>query len=272
MVRRLFIFIFGILTFAVAQAHDGPALRRVISPSQPAWIIHIDTWNSPNPQAIINMVPEDIKPYVIFNLSLSATESICADGKKVVDSWMKVCAENRVWTMIQPASGGCSAFDDDDLELYESYYKNYPNFLGWNYAEQFWGFDEDRKLENGTVDTPTFLKRLELFTHLMKFAHQYGGYLCVSFTQACYSANMMPVAYMKRNAEMNRLLSTDKEHFICCEKYTIRMVSMISRATVWVLIWVDMPASMVFVSISAAGWKNKINWMRMAMPSRAGLG
>ena len=110
MVRRLFIFIFGILTFAVAQAHDGPALRRVISPSQPMWIIHIDTWNSPNPQAIINMVPEDIKPYVVFNLSLSATESICADGKKVVDSWMKVCAENRVWTMIQPASGGCSAF------------------------------------------------------------------------------------------------------------------------------------------------------------------
>lgn len=139
------------LTFAVAQAHDGPALRRVISPSQPVWIIHIDTWNAPNPQAIINMVPEDIKPYVVFNLSLSATESICPDGKKVVDSWMKVCAENRVWTMIQPASGGCSAFDDDDLELYESYYKNYPNFLGWNYAEQFWGFDEDHERENGIV-------------------------------------------------------------------------------------------------------------------------
>lgn len=222
MVKRILLFIVGILTFAVSQAHDGPALRRVISPSQPVWIIHIDTWNAPNPQAIINMVPEDIKPYVVFNLSLSATESICPDGKKVVDSWMKVCAENRVWTMIQPASGGCSAFDDDDLELYESYYKNYPNFLGWNYAEQFWGFDEDRKRENGTIHTPSFLKRLELFTHLMKFAHQYGGYLCVSFTQACYSANMMPVAYMKRNAEMNRLLSTDKEHFICCEKYTMK--------------------------------------------------
>ena len=27
---------------------------------------------------------------------------------------------------------------------------------------------------------------------------------------------------MKRNAEMNRLLSTDKEHFICCEKYTMK--------------------------------------------------
>lgn len=100
----------------------------VISPSRPAWIIHIDTWNSPNPQAIINMVPEDIKPYVIFNLSLSASENICADGKKVVDSWMKVCAENRVWTMIQPASGGCSAFDDDDLELYESYYRTILTF------------------------------------------------------------------------------------------------------------------------------------------------
>ncbi len=33
-----------------------------------------------------------------------------------------------------------------------------------DYAEQFWGFDEDRKRENGTIHTPSFLKRLELFT------------------------------------------------------------------------------------------------------------
>lgn len=222
MVRRLFIFIFGILTFAVAQAHDGPALRRVISPSQPMWIIHIDTWNNPDPQRIIDMVPEDIKPYVVFNLSLSATEATCPDGEKVCDSWMKVCAENRVWTMIQCASGACSTFADDDMEIYERYFKQYPNFLGWNFAEQFWGFGETRERENGTVTNPSFLTRLDLFTKIMKLCHQYGGYLVVSFTQSVYSANMMPVAYMKRNAEMNRLLTEDKDHFICCEKYTMK--------------------------------------------------
>ena len=183
MVRRLFIFIFGMLTFAVAQAHDGPALRRVISPSQPMWIIHIDTWNNPDPQRIIDMVPEDIKPYVVFNLSLSATEATCPDGEKVCDSWMKVCAENRVWTMIQCASGACSTFADDDMEIYERYFKQYPNFLGWNFAEQFWGFGETRERENGTVTNPSFLTRLDLFTKIMKLCHQYGGYLVVSFTQ-----------------------------------------------------------------------------------------
>ena len=222
MVKKLLVLIIGLLTVAVSQAHNGPALRRVISPSQPMWIIHIDTWNNPDPQRIIDMVPEDIRPYVVFTISLSATESTCADGEKVCDSWMKVCAENRVWTMIQCASGACSAFADDDMEIYERYFKQYPNFLGWNFAEQFWGFGEERKRENGTVINPSFLTRLDLFTKIMKLCHQYGGYLVVSFTQSVYSANMMPVAYMKRNAEMNRLLTEDKDHFICCEKYTMK--------------------------------------------------
>ena len=33
---------------------------------------------------------------------------------------------------------------------------------------------------------------------------------------------MMPIAYMKRNPEVNRLLTEHPEHFICCEKYTMQ--------------------------------------------------
>lgn len=231
MVKKLLVLIISIVTVAVSQAHNGPALRRVISTSQPMWIIHIDTWNDPDPQRIIDMVPEDIRPYVVFNLSLSATQATCPDGEKVCDSWMKVCARNRVWTMIQCASGACSAFSDDDLSIYEKYFKEYPNFLGWNFAEQFWGFEEDRKWEvigeDGTTTTevrknPSFMKRLQLLADIYELCHQYGGYLAVSFTQAVYSANMMPVAYMKRNAKMRQLLTTDNDHFICCEKYTMK--------------------------------------------------
>ena len=230
MVKKLLVLIVSIVTVAVSQAHNGPALRRIISTSQPMWIIHIDTWNNPDPQRIIDLVPEDIKPYVVFNLSLSATQATCPDGEKVCDSWMKVCARNRVWTMIQCASGACSAFPDDDLRVYEKYFKEYPNFLGWNFAEQFWGFGEDRKREvvdeKGQIQTvtnknPEFLTRLELLRQIYELCHQYGGYLAVSFTQACYSANMMPVAYMKRNAKMRELLTKDKDHFLCCEKYTM---------------------------------------------------
>ncbi len=230
MVKKLFILVFSFVTVAISQAHNGPALRRVISPSLPMWIIHIDTWNDPDPQRIIDMVPEDIKPYVVFNLSLSATQATCPDGEKVCDSWMKVCAQNRVWTMIQCASGACSAFPDDDLTIYEKYFKEYPNFLGWNFAEQFWGFEEDRKWEvinaDGTTTTevrknPSFLTRLQLLADIYDLCHKYGGYLAVSFTQAVYSANMMPVAYMKRNSKMRELLTNDNDHFLCCEKYTM---------------------------------------------------
>ena len=231
MVKKLLILVLSFVTVAVSQAHDGPALRRVISTSQPMWIIHVDTWNDPDPQRIIDLVPEDIRPYVVFNLSLSATQSVCPDGEKVCDSWMKVCARNRVWTMIQCASGACSAFSDDDLTIYEKYFKEYPNFLGWNFAEQFWGFGEERKWEviddNGNTTTevrtnPSFLKRLTLLGNIYELCHKYGGYLVVSFTQAVYSANMMPVAYMKRDAKMRQLLTDDKDHFICCEKYTMK--------------------------------------------------
>lgn len=191
-------------------------LRRVISPSQPAWIIHIDVWNYADPQKIIDMVPEDVRPFVIFNIATSSSDEKSADGPTIYDSWMKVCAQNRVWTMIQCASGAANRMPDtpDDLSAYEQYFKDYPNFLGFNFAEQFWGFGED-----GRVDFPT---RLQMFANLMPICHKYGGYLAVSFTDSYYSSSKMPIAYLKRNAQMREFLQNDAEHFLCFEKYTLK--------------------------------------------------
>ena len=118
-------------------------LRRPISPEQPAWLIHIDVWNYADPQKIIDMVPEDVRPFVIFNIATSSSDEKSADGPAIYDSWMKVCAQNRVWAMIQCASGYANRLPDtpDDVSAYEKYYKEYPNFLGFNIAEQYWGFD-----------------------------------------------------------------------------------------------------------------------------------
>ena len=187
-------------------------LRRPISPEQPMWIIHVDTWNTADPERIIEMVPEDIRPYVVFNLSLSATDATCCNGPDVCDSWMKACAAKRVWAMIQPASGSHSRFSDTEFSEYERYFKQYPNFLGWNFAEQFWGF--------GDAGQPTFEQRLNTFVHILDYCQQYGGYLVVSFTQAYFSAHMMPIAYM-RNAALRKRLTEHPENFICCEKYTM---------------------------------------------------
>lgn len=198
----------------LVEAKADAPLRRPISPERPMLLVHIDTWNYPDPERIIEMVPEDILPYVVFNISLSASDNVCADGYAVAGSWLKACAQKRAWAMVQCASGGHSRFSDHDLSVYEDYFRQYPNFLGWNFAEQFWGFGED--------GTPSFLERLSLFGDILKICHRYGGYLVVSFTQAYWSADMLPIAYMKRNPEVNRLLTEHPEHFICCEKYTMQ--------------------------------------------------
>ena len=202
----------------VNEVQADVPLRRPISPNRPMLLVHIDTWNYPDPERIIEMVPEDILPYVVFNISLSASDNVCSDGYKVCDSWLKACAQKRVWAMVQCASGGHSRFSDHDLSVYENYFRQYPNFIGWNFAEQFWGFGEVQ--EDGTV-TPSFLERLSLFCDILKLCHRYGGYLTVSFTQGAYGPDVQPMAYMKRNPELRQLLTEHPEHFICCEKYTM---------------------------------------------------
>lgn len=213
MKRQLLLMLMLMVSLRQYAAHDGPSLRRPISASQPAWIIHIDVWNNADPQKIIDMVPKDVRPFVIFNISTSATNSVSPDGPAVYDSWLKTCAENRVWTMIQCASGAHSRMPETDTTLYAHYFRQYPNFLGFNFAEQFWDFGQ-----NGC---PAFPVRLQLFADLLKVCHDYGGYLAVSFTQAYYSASMMPMAYLKRNADWRNFIVKDKEHFLCFEKYTM---------------------------------------------------
>lgn len=57
-------------TKSTAKAKE-PTLRRPVSPEQPMWIVHIDTWNYADPAKIIDLIPEDILPYVVFNISMS---------------------------------------------------------------------------------------------------------------------------------------------------------------------------------------------------------
>lgn len=210
---RFLLSLLSVLMVLNVTVLNAAELRRPISPSQPMWLIHIDTWNNPDPERIIEMVPEDIRPFVCFNLSLSATDATCCSGPNVCDAWMKACAAKRVWCMIQPASGSHNRFSDTDFTDYERYFKEYPNFIGWNFAEQFWGF--------GDTGQPTFAQRLNTFVHILDYCRQYGGYLMVSFTQAYFSAHMMPIAYMRSNAQLRKRLTEHPENFICCEKYTM---------------------------------------------------
>ncbi len=198
---------------------DAP-LRRPISASQPAWFVHIDNWNDADPQKIIDLIPEDIKPFVVFNISMSISHDETTgefnrvpDGYSTARSWLRACAENNVWAMVQCASGGFSHFSETDLRFYEELYRDYPNFIGWNYAEQFWGFDDKFSC--------SFDERLSHFADLMKLARKYGGYTCISFCGNIWSLPLSPLAMMKRSTAFAEQAAAAPQNLIICDKYTM---------------------------------------------------
>ncbi|MBV4358747.1 glycoside hydrolase family 98 domain-containing protein [Pinibacter aurantiacus] len=205
-------------------AANAQSLRRPISPSSPMWLIHIDSWNYADPQKIIDLVPPDIRPYVVMNISLSINHDVSTGQFKVAEygyetakSWLRVCAQNRMWAMIQPASGGMTQFTDTALSVYEEFFKNYPNFLGFNYAEQFWGFDD----ASDPVSTP-WTTRVQHFADLLNLSHKYGGYLVVSWCGNQYSPSINPIGMLKRSANFATASQQYAQNFILCEKYTTR--------------------------------------------------
>lgn len=206
------------------ESEDG--LRRPVSPEQPMWLVHIDTWNYADPQKIIDLIPEDIRPYVVFNISLSIswnTETkewqMVQDGYETAKSWLRTCADNGVWAMIQPASGGQCHFPDYGSEtdyedtLYAEFYRDYPNFIGYNYCEQFWGFASE--------DFPvTPEERYEHFAKLLELGDKYGGYLVVSWCGNQWSPSINPLAMLKRVPAFEQACTSYTKNYILCEKYT----------------------------------------------------
>lgn len=196
--------------------------RRPIDSRHPLWLIHIDVWNTADPQKIIDLIPEDVKPFVCFNLSLSCQYDTERNVYKMPQnavltykSWASVCCANNVWFTCQPASGGHTHIMDDDLDTFEYFFKHYKNFLGWNYAEQFWGFDEP-----GDKSSSTQSSRWELFANLVEMSHKYGGMLTVSFCGNIWSHPLNPNGIMKRNAKLLENCRKYPEAFLILYKYT----------------------------------------------------
>lgn len=218
-------------------------MRRPCSPDQPMLIVHIDTWNYADPAKIIALIPEDIKPYVVFNISLSINWSstdhkwlMVQDGYECAKSWLKTCADEGIWCMVQPASGGqCHLPDydssgnivnfpnksqfvphaDDDYEntIYAEFFRDYPNFIGFNYSEQFWGFESQ--------DFPvTPIQRYQHFAKLLKLCNKYGGYLNINWCANYWSAALNPVAMLKRCPEWRSACEQYSANLQLEEKYT----------------------------------------------------
>ena len=209
-------FIICHLSFSVAQT------RRPIDNEHPLWFIHVDVWYKADPQKIIDLIPEDIRPYVCFNLSLSCQYDKDLNIYKMPQyafqtykSWGTVCQQNGVWFSCQPASGGHTHIQDDDLVTFEYFFKQFPNFLGWNYAEQFWGFDEA-----GDKSSSTQTSRWALFAKLVEMSHQYGGFLTVSFCGNIWSHPLNPIGELKRDKNFFNACKAYPENILFLYKYT----------------------------------------------------
>ena len=60
-----------ITTVSISSFWAVSSMRCPCSADNPMLIVHIDTWNVADPAKIISLIPEDIKPYCVFNISMS---------------------------------------------------------------------------------------------------------------------------------------------------------------------------------------------------------
>ncbi|MBQ0073903.1 MAG: glycosyl hydrolase family 98 [Prevotella sp.] len=196
--------------------------RRPIDNKHPMWLIHVDVWNKADPQKIINLIPTEVRPYVVMNLSLSCGYDIARGVHRMPQnailtyrSWATVCQQNGMWFTCQPASGGHTHIMDNDLETFEYFFQKYPNFLGWNFAEQFWGFSEVNDKFSSSVHD-----RLLLFAKLIEMSHKYGGLLTVSFCGNIWSHPLNPVGMMRCCPELLEASKKYPENMLWLYKYT----------------------------------------------------
>ncbi|MBQ9356949.1 MAG: glycosyl hydrolase family 98 [Prevotella sp.] len=217
-VTNILLLVLLMLTTLSATAQE----RRPIDNQHPLWFIHVDVWYRADPQKIIDLIPEDIRPYVCLNLSLSCSYDTDLNIYKMPQyafqtykSWGTVCQQNGMWFTCQPASGGHTHIQDYDLTTFEYFFKQFPNFLGWNYAEQFWGFDAA-----GDMSSATQTGRWALFANLVEMSHRYGGFLTVSFCGNIWSHGLNPIGELKRNRNFLNACQQYPEAILFLYKYT----------------------------------------------------
>lgn len=130
-----------------------------------------------------------------------------------------------------------------------SFFREYPNFLGFNYCEQFWGYDDQFSV--------SWLQRVAHWNQLLKLTHKYGGYLVVSFCGNTWSANINPIALVKRNSDFAQTAKLYSENFIMCEKYTTQS-GFFNVEGICLGTWLSgLQVSTASVSTNAAGQRRK---------------
>ena len=100
MKKNLIAFMLFTLILQLAQSAYAQE-RRPIDSKHPLWLVHVDVWNKADPQKIIDQIPDDVKPYVCMNLSLSCqydtdknVYKMPQNAVRTFKSWATICQNN----------------------------------------------------------------------------------------------------------------------------------------------------------------------------------
>ena len=161
-------------------------LRRSLSPTTPMFLFQVQQPDASDPQACINAVPADIRPYTVMMYCMGAQSGAQTNGYAFADYFCNVAQQNGVWCMFQCASGYANTMANTNTADYQALLQKYPNLIGFAFAEQNWGFGS--VTTSSAFGPSTISDRMDLFTQLLPLCNLYGCFLYSSEMQS-YGGN-----------------------------------------------------------------------------------
>lgn len=215
----IFVITMCVLLQGAFQSRAQVPLRRALSPETPMFLFQVQQTDPADPQADINAVPPDVRPYTVMMYCLGAQSGTVTNGYAMADYFCNVCQQNGLWCMVQCASGYANTMNNTNVADYQALFQKYPNLIGFAFAEQDWGFGS--VASTSEFGPSTFPDRLELFAHLLQLCNQYGGFLYESEMET-YGGNkgFNAVAKLKSNADFRNATVTYITNFIIGNKFT----------------------------------------------------
>jgi hypothetical protein len=202
----------ALLLLVAALGLEAAPLKRTLSPQTPMLLWQVQaTWPTyEDPQADINAVPPDVRPYTVM---MYCTAGAATNGYQLADYFCNVCQQNGMWCMMQCSSGVTINMNPTNAAPYEALYQKYPNLIGFGFAEQTWGFLGDWPV--------SFTNRCNLFVKLLQLADRYGGFLYVNEMQS-YGGNSAEncVGKMKMSPDFAAATIAYRTNYIIGDKYT----------------------------------------------------
>ena len=180
------------------------------------FLFQVQQPDASDPQACINAVPADVRPYTVMMYCIGAQSGTVTNGYAFADYFCNVCQQNGMWCMVQVASGYANTMNNLVTTDYGTLFQKYPNLIGFAFAEQNWGFVST----SSEWGPSSFADRLALFANLLPLCNQYGGYLYVSEMESISNPSYNPIAKFKTSQNFANATRIYTSNYIVGDKFT----------------------------------------------------